>query len=135
MDITSINETILSSHGFEQNVGMEFFSTDDPDTCMAKLHVEKKNMQPFGFLSGGAILALAETLAGVGSSALCPDCICMGIEVNASHVHSAKEGETVTAVARIMHKGSHTHLWRVDVSNESGELVSTINVTNYVKKR
>ena len=135
MDITVINETILHSRGFEHNMGMEFFSTEDPDTCMARMHVDERNMQPFGFLSGGAILALAETLAGVGSSALCPGCMCMGMSVNASHVHSAREGETVTATARILHKGSRTHLWRVDVCNESGSLVSTVNVTNYIKKR
>lgn len=135
MDITAINETIVESHGFEQNVGMEFFSTEDPDTCMAKMHVDKRNMQPFGFLSGGAILALAETLAGAGSSALCPDCICMGMGVNASHVHSAKEGETVTAIAHILHKGSRTHLWRVDVTSDTGELISTVNVTNFVVKK
>ncbi|MCQ2144836.1 MAG: PaaI family thioesterase [Bacteroidales bacterium] len=133
MNIDLINERIRKSQGFEHTVGMEFISTPEPDSCMGRLHVDKRVTQPFGYLSGGAILALAETLAGVGSVALCPDCKCVGINVNANHVHSAKEGETVTALGKLIHKGGQTHVWRVDVSNEDGRLVSTVTVTNFVK--
>lgn len=133
MNIDKINQIIQKSQGFEQTLGMEFISTPEQDTCMARLHVERKVMQPFGFLSGGAVLSLAETLAGAGSVALCPDCKCVGIGVTANHVHSAGEGETVTALGHLVHKGAQTHVWRVDVTNESGRLISTVTVTNFVK--
>lgn len=133
MNLDRINEIIQESQGFEAGTGMEFISTPDPYTCVAKMHVDKRNMQPFGYLSGGAILALAESLAGAGSCSLCPDCKCMGINVNANHVHSAKEGETVRATGRLIHQGKQTHVWRIDVTNEAGRLVSTVNVTNFVK--
>ena len=42
------------------------------------MRVDERNRQPFGFSSGGATLALAENLAGVGSLALCPDDISVG---------------------------------------------------------
>lgn len=134
MNIDAINELICKSGGLESSLGMQFISTDEDDTCMAKLYVDTKVTQPFGYLSGGAILALAEALAGVGSVSLCPGCKCAGVSVNASHVHSAKKGETVTAYGRLVHKGTKTHLWRVDVTNEAGELISTVNVTNLVKE-
>lgn len=133
MNVDKINQIIKSSNGFEQTVGMEFISTPEPDTCMGRIHVERKVMQPFGYLSGGAVLALAETLAGAGSVSLCPDCKCVGISVTANHVHSAAEGETVTALGHLVHKGTQTHVWRVDVTNEAGRLVSTVTVTNFVK--
>lgn len=133
MFVDEINERIRKSQGFEMTVGMQFLSTPEPDTCAGKLYVDKHVLQPFGYLSGGAILALAETLAGVGSIALCPDCKCVGINVNANHVHSAKEGETVTALGRLVHKGGQTHVWRVDVTNDAGQLISTVTVTNFVK--
>ncbi|MBQ0044341.1 MAG: PaaI family thioesterase [Bacteroidales bacterium] len=133
MNIDHINEHLQKSQGFEHTLGMQFISTPEPDTCMGRLHVDKRVTQPFGYLSGGAILGLAETLAGVGSIALCPDCKCVGINVNASHVHSAKEGETVTALGHLIHKGGQTHVWRIDVSNEDGRLISTVTVTNFVK--
>lgn len=133
MNIDIIKDCILRSDGFEATIGMEFISTPEPDTCLARLHVDKRNMQPFGYLSGGAILVLAETLAGLGSCALCPGCKCLGINVNANHMHSASEGETVTAEGRLLHKGAQTHVWRIDVKNEDGQLISTVNVTNFVK--
>jgi uncharacterized protein (TIGR00369 family) len=113
---------------------MEFLSTSEDDTCMARMKVDERNRQPFGFLSGGASLALAENVAGVGSSSLCPGCACVGIEVSGSHVKAVVEGDTVTARARLQHKGSTLHVWQVDITDTAGDLISTVRVTNYVVK-
>ena len=113
-------------------MGMEFISTPAPDTCMARMKVDENSRQPMGYLSGGASLALAETLAGAGSSVLCPDKICVGINVSGTHVKAVPEGDTVTAVARTVHTGNTLHVWNVDITNTSGELISTASVTNYI---
>ena len=65
---------------------MEFISTPEDDTLKARMAVDDRNKQPFGFLAGGASLALAENLAGVGSMALCPGKMAMGINVHGNHV-------------------------------------------------
>lgn len=136
MNIDAIKEIVSQSNGFENNIGMEFISTPEQDSCMARMHVDKRNMQPFGFLSGGATLALAETLAGVGSTALCPGCICVGLNVSGNHVHTAHEGDTVTATARIIHQGHQTHVWQVEVRNEETDtLISSISVTNFILRK
>jgi uncharacterized protein (TIGR00369 family) len=114
---------------------MEFISTPEDDTCMASMRVDERNRQPFGFLSGGASLALAENVAGVGSCALCPECACVGIEVSGSHVKAVVEGDTVTAYARLLSCGQTLHVWNVDIRNTAGELISNVRVTNYVIKR
>ena len=113
-------------------LGMEFVSTPEDDTCMARMKVDERNRQPFGFLSGGASLALAENVAGVGSSSLCPGCACVGIEVSGSHVKAVAEGDTVTATARLVSKGRKLHVWDVHIKDSAGELISTIHVTNYI---
>lgn len=113
-------------------LGMEFVSTPEVDTCMARMKVDERNRQPFGYLSGGASLALAENVAGVGSAALCEGCACVGIEVSGSHVKAVAEGDTVTATARLLHRGSTLHVWNVDIHNTAGELISNVRVTNYV---
>ena len=113
---------------------MEFISTPEGDTCMARMKVDERNRQPFGYLSGGASLALAENVAGVGSSALCPGCACVGIEVSGSHVKAVVEGDTVTAFARLISQGSTLHVWQVDIRNTAGELISSVRVTNYIIK-
>ena len=132
MDVERINEIINAKPNLSTALGMEFISTPESDTCMARMRVDERNRQPFGFLSGGASLALAENVAGVGSSALCPGCACVGIEVSGSHVKAVSEGDTVTAFARLLPKGSSLHVWNVDIKDTSGDLISSVRVTNYV---
>ncbi len=132
MDIQQIKETIGKRPNLSSALGMELISTPEPDTCMAKMKVDERNRQPFGFLSGGASLALAENLAGVGSLALCPGKISVGINVSGSHLLAVEEGDTVTAKAQLMHKGRTLHQWLVEIENGAGELVCSVQVTNYV---
>lgn len=135
MNIDNIKELLLKRDGLSNTLGMEFISTPDPDTCQARMKVDERNRQIFGFLSGGASLALAENLAGVGSLALCPNNICVGINVSGSHVKAVLDGDTVTATARILHKGKTLHQWHVDIRNEAGDLISSVEVTNFVMNK
>ena len=135
MDITKIKNLIDESKGFETLLGMEFLSTPEDDTCMARMAVDKRTTQPFGFLSGGASVALAETLAGVASCSLCPDSICVGMNISANHVSSARFGDTVTAKGRLLHRGKSTHVWQIDVISSVGSLISSVSVTNHVRPK
>ena len=132
MNIEHVKERIEKMPSLSSTLGMEFISTPDKDTCMARMKVDDRNRQPFGFLSGGASLALAENLAGVGSLALCPSRISVGINVSGSHVRAVLEGDTVTATAHLLHKGSTLHQWHIEIRNSADELISTVEVTNYV---
>ena len=135
MDVEKINELINAKPNLSTALGMEFISTPEVDTCMARMKVDERNRQPFGFLSGGASLALAENVAGVGSSALCPGCACVGIEVSGSHVKAVAEGDTVTAYAKMLHQGTTLHVWNVDIKDTSGDRISNVRVTNYIIKQ
>lgn len=135
MDVEQIKKLIAAKPNLSTALGMEFISTPEADSCMARMKVDERNRQPFGFLSGGASLALAENVAGVGSSALCPGCACVGIEVSGSHVKAVSEGDTVTAYAHLLHQGKTLHVWTVDIKDSSGDLISTVRVTNYIIKQ
>ena len=135
MNIDKIKEVLLKRDGLSNTLGMEFISTPDPDTCQARMKVDERNRQIFGFLSGGASLALAENLAGVGSLALCPNNICVGINIRGSHVKAVLDGDTVTATAHILHKGKTLHQWHVDIRNGAGDLISSVEVTNFVMNK
>ena len=132
MNVSEVNELINAKPNLSTALGMEFISTPEDDTCMARMKVDERNRQPFGFLSGGASLALAENVAGVGSTALCKGCACVGIEVSGSHVKAVSEGDTVTAYAKLLHKGRTLHVWNVDIRDTCGELISSVRVTNYI---
>lgn len=132
MNIEKERSVLENQPGLSKTLGMEFLSTPEPDTVMARMKVDGRNSQPFGFLSGGASLALAENLAGVGSMALCPKRICVGISVSGNHLRAVREGDTVTAYAKLQFKGNTLHEWQVDIRNSNDELISTVHVTNYV---
>ena len=123
MDVEAIKKIIEKEPNLSTALGMEFYSTPEEDTCMAVMQVDQRNRQPFGFLSGGASLALAENVAGVG---------CVGISVSGDHVKAVSEGDTVTAHAKLVSKGSTLHVWDVKIVNSSNELISNVHVTNYI---
>lgn len=134
MNIEEQKRVLAHQDGLSNALGMEFISTPEPDTCMARMKVDKRNRQPFGFLSGGASLALAENLAGVGSMALCPGKISVGINVSGNHLKSVMEGDTVTAYAKLQFKGNTLHGWYIEIKDSNGNLISTVQVTNYILK-
>lgn len=132
MNIDKIQQMLGQQDGLSKTLGMEFISTPEPDTLQARMKVDGRNKQPFGFLSGGASLALAENVAGVGSLAVCPGKIAVGINVSGTHVMAVSEGDTVTAFGKIVHKGRKLHTWQVEIKNSRGDLICTVQVTNYI---
>lgn len=102
----------------------------------AVMPVDERTRQPFGVLHGGATLALAETVAGMGSMLICePDEIIVGMQVSGNHISSAHEGDSVRAVGTIIHKGRSSHVWNVDVFTSTDKLISSIRVVNSVLKK
>lgn len=102
----------------------------------ATMPVDHRTRQPFGILHGGATLALAETVAGLGSMVACqPDEFVVGMQVSGNHISSAHEGDTVRAVCTPVHLGRSSHVWNVDVFTSTDKLVSSIRVVNSVMKK
>lgn len=132
MNVEKQQAILEAEDGLSKTLGMQFISTPEPDTLIGKMAVDDRNKQIFGFLSGGATLALAENVAGVGSMALCPGKMALGINVSGNHVKAMPYGGTVTAFGKIVHQGNKLHVWNIDVKNDDGELISTVQVTNYV---
>lgn len=90
--------------------------------------------QPFGYLHGGATIALGETAASMGAHASSQeDEIPLGLEINANHIKSVQSGE-VRAIGTALHIGRTTQVWDVKISDEHGELISVIRATIAIKK-
>lgn len=100
------------------------------DYLIGKMPVDHRTMQPMNILHGGASVVLAETLGSV-ASILCIDLnkkLSVGLEINANHIKSAKSGY-VYGKAQIIHLGKSTHIWQIDITNETGELVCVSRLT------
>lgn len=122
-------------HALMGNLGIQYTYASE-DRVEATMPVDYRTRQPFGILHGGATLALAETVAGLGSMIICqPDEIVVGMQVSGNHISSAHEGDTVRAVGTIVHKGRSSHVWNVDVFTSTNKLVSSVRVVNSVIKK
>ena len=117
------------------NLGIQY-TFASAERVEATMPVDHRTRQPFGILHGGATLALAETVAGLGSMIACqPDETVVGMQVSGNHISSAHEGDTVRAVCTPVHLGRSSHVWNVDVFTSTDKLVSSIRVVNSVMKK
>ena len=101
-----------------------------PDSLKCKMNVLQHIKQSMGVLHGGASAALCETLGSIASNLVVdPDkYFCLGLDINASHVRPVSEG-FIFAEAKPVHLGRKTHIWRIDIINQSNKLVCTCRLT------
>jgi uncharacterized protein (TIGR00369 family) len=102
----------------------------------AKMPVNERTKQPMGILHGGANMALAETVGGLGSALLVDldEYDVRGSHISANHVGMANSG-WVFAEGNLIHRGKNTHVWNIDIKDEKGQMVSTCRLTNFVIKK
>lgn len=118
-----------------EHLGIEFTEIG-ADYIRATMPVDARTRQPYGLLHGGASVALAETLGSMGA-AMCVDAKeyqCVGQEINANHVRSARTGY-VTGTARAVHLGGRTQIWSIEIVNEAGKLICISRLTVAVIRR
>jgi len=131
-DLDKLNALL---EGLGNTLGMKIVEWQE-EKLTAIMTIGDTNCQLYGIMNGGAALAMAETLAGVGSHLLCDKGeIAVGVEVSGNHLNMARIGETVYATATILHRGHRQHVWNVDIKNEKGEIVSTERVMNMIIKK
>lgn len=99
----------------------------------ATMPVGPATRQPMGLLHGGATLALIETLGSAGAFLYINTQThhAVGLEVNANHIKSARDG-LVTGRAMPLHIGRTTHVWDVKIFNPNQDIISAGRVTNAI---
>ena len=113
--------------GLNQKMGVELLEIS-AERVVATMPVEG-NTQPFGLLHGGASVALAETLASVGSAVHAhPGQVAVGVDINATH-HRSATGGMVTGVATALHLGRRTTSYEVVITDERGRRLCTSRIT------
>lgn len=117
-------------------LGIEF-EYISKDKIIATMPVNEKTVQPFRLLHGGASVVLAETLASLGAwfSLDGNDKTAVGVEINANHIRSVKEGGLVRGTATPIKKGSRIHIWETRIEDEKGKMVCVSRCTLAVVNR
>ena len=118
-----------------ENLGIEFLEVRE-GYLSAKMPVDNRTVQPYGILHGGASVALAETLGSVGAQFMVDQekYICVGQEINANHIRSAREGY-VTGVAQPIHVGRTSQVWEIKITDENDKLVCISRITMAVLEK
>lgn len=132
-DLTKINA--FSKNTLLEHLEITFTEITD-STLTARMSVDKRTHQPMGLLHGGVNAVLIESVGSMASALLCDLKVeaPVGIEVNANHIASVKSG-TVLAIGKAIHKGRSSHVWQVDIFEEtSKKLISTGRLTVLIKK-
>jgi 1,4-dihydroxy-2-naphthoyl-CoA hydrolase len=87
-DIKDLGKDTMAEH-----IGIQWIEIGD-NFVKAKMPVDQRTSQPYGLLHGGASCVLAETIGSIGSALVVDHTkfVCVGLEINANHVRSAREG-------------------------------------------
>lgn len=112
-----------------QHLGIVFTAVGE-DYLEATMPVDARTKQPMGLLHGGANVVLAETLGSLASS-LTIDLskkACVGLEVNANHLRSLREG-LVRGIAKPIHLGRSTQVWEIRILDEKDKLCCISRLT------
>lgn len=135
---TSITLEKLNSMGVGcmlEHLGIEFTEITSEYIC-AKMPVDARTKQPMGLLHGGASVSLAESVGSIASwlSLENPEKqATVGVEINANHLKSAREGY-VYAKCTALKVGRTMHVWDIKITNEAGDLVCVSRLTTAIIK-
>ncbi len=112
-----------------EHLGIEWTELGE-NFLKAKMPVDHRTRQPYGLLHGGASCTLAETIGSVASAMVIDHTkyYCAGLEINANHVRSAKDG-FVTGTASPLHLGTSTHVWDIKIHDEKEKLICVSRLT------
>ena len=127
-NFTLENLNQLCSNSAVSHLGIEI-SAFGEDWIEATMPVDHRTTQPFGLLHGGISVALAETIGSLaGYLALEENKIAVGLDINAHHLRSVKQG-IVTAKATPISLNRNIHVWQIDIRDEQDKLCCVSRLT------
>lgn len=104
------------------------------DLVVGHIDVTPNLIAGTGFLFAPAVVALADTSAAIGCGANIPDGASFTtIELKTNFLSSARVGERVVGRCTPVHLGRQTHVWDVEVTNETtGRTMALFRCTQMV---
>ena len=122
-----INDSIQNT--MTSTIGIEITDIGDDFIC-GKMPVDERTTQPFGLLHGGASAALAETLGSIGGGikVYSNNETVVGIEINANHLKSVRDG-WVYGKSTPIRIGKKIQVWNIEITNEDDDLICVSRLT------
>ena len=112
-------------------LGMEFTQLS-PDRVEATLKVRQEHKQPWGIVHGGAVMTLADTVAGAGAYMnLARGQETVTVELKINLIGAVRDGG-IRAEATPLHRGRTTSIWETRITDENDKLVAVALSTHLV---
>jgi uncharacterized protein (TIGR00369 family) len=117
---------------FAALLGVEFVAAA-PERIVAELTVRDELCTRPAVLHGGAVMALADTLGGVGTMLNLPEGAgTTTIESKTNFLAAAPVGTVITGEATPVHRGRRTQVWQTRITTAEGKLVALVTQTQLV---
>ena len=129
-----MSENIASTMPFAAAMGVEITQASK-EKIIGTLTVRPDLCTAGHILHGGAIMAFADALGGIGAFFNLPEGAqgTATIESKTNFVSAAREGTTVTGTCEPLHVGKTTSVWQTHVNRGDGSLIAVITQTQLVR--
>lgn len=127
VDLAQLNT--MNERDMISRLGLVYTAVSDGQ-IEAEFEIDARTRQPFGLLHGGFSCVVSESMGSVAAN-LCVDrkhFVCVGIEINASHLRGVSEGR-VHARCTPIRVGRSTHVWQTDLHDETGRHLCVSRLT------
>lgn len=105
----------------------------EAEKVLAELEVRPNLCTTGGILHGGAVMAFADTLGGVGTFInLAPGKRTTTTDSSTKFIGGAKVGSTVRAECLALHRGRTTMVWQTTIRSAEGRLCAVVTQTQLV---
>src|SRR5210317_32628 len=108
------------------------------DWISVRMPVDRRTIQPYGILHGGASVALAESLGSLASVLCIEDPSThtpVGVEINANHLRPVPDGQFVIGTLSPIRIGRRIHVWNIEICDPDDKLVCISRLTIMIVER
>jgi len=120
-----------------EHLGLTIESIGD-DSISVRMPVDRRTIQPYGILHGGASVALAESLGSLASVLCIEDPSThtpVGVEINANHLRPVPDGRFVIGTLSPIRIGRRIHVWNIEIRDPDDKLVCISRLTIMIVER
>ena len=134
-DVERLQQTMQGT--LLEHLGLAIEGIGD-DWISVRMPVDKRTIQPYGILHGGASVALAESLGSLASVLCIEDPSThtpVGVEINANHLRPVPEGRYVIGTLSPIRIGRRMHVWNIEIRDPDERLVCISRLTIMIVER
>ncbi len=117
---------------FSRWLGIERLRVE-PGLCILRMAIRREMLNGFGIAHGGITFSLADSALAFASNSRGRHAV--SIDTSISHIAPLREGDSITATAIEEQLGHRIGHYRVEVSNDAGEMVALFRGIVYRRSR